>query len=80
LEEVQELSPDEVVEGILSAELGLDLSGRFALLNPVSHGRTIFALLSLPWDQKQPNARTAYTKQKANASQEGQMLGSWCET
>src|SRR5271157_4713915 len=27
LEEVQELFPDEIVEGILSAELGLDLSG-----------------------------------------------------
>ncbi|MGZ3472712.1 MAG: hypothetical protein ACXVA6_22375, partial [Isosphaeraceae bacterium] len=34
LEEVQKLFPDEVVEGILSAELGLNLSGRFALLNP----------------------------------------------
>src|SRR5208337_5584447 len=34
LEEVQELFPDEVVEGILSAELGLDLSSRFTLLNP----------------------------------------------
>jgi len=40
LEEVQELFPDEVVEGILSAELGLDLSGRFALLNPDSRFRT----------------------------------------
>ena len=33
-EEVQELLADEVVEGILSAELGLDLAGRFALLDP----------------------------------------------
>ena len=33
-EEVQELFPDQVVEGILSAELSLDLASRIALFNP----------------------------------------------
>ena len=37
-EEVQELFADEIVECIVSAELGLDLSGRFALLDPDLHG------------------------------------------
>jgi hypothetical protein len=57
LEEVQELLPDEVVKGILSAELSLDLPGRLALFDPDFSGSHWIPPSSFPSLTHHPAAR-----------------------